>query len=56
MVRERHAALAAAPARLRSRQSAQQQNFREIDLEDPDAVRQRRATANRILGVLKALT
>lgn len=53
-VREWHAALAAAPARLRTRQSAQHRNIREIDLKDPDAVRQRRATANRILGVLKA--
>ena len=34
--------------------SANRQNVREIDLGDPDAVRQRRATANRILGVLKA--
>lgn len=54
MVREWHAALADAPARLRTRRSANWQNVREIDLEDPDAVRQRRATANRILGVLKA--
>jgi integrase len=54
MVREWHAAVAAAPARLRTRLSANRQNVREIDLEDPDAVRQRRATANRILGVLKA--
>jgi integrase len=54
MVRDWHSSLAAAPARLRTRQSARQQNVREIDLEDPDAVRKRRATANRILGVLKA--
>jgi hypothetical protein len=53
-VREWHAALAEAPARLRTRQSAKQRNVRQIDLKDPDAVRQRRATANRILGVLKA--
>ena len=54
MVREWHAALAEAPARLRTRRSANRRNVREIDLKDPDAVRQRRATANRILGVLKA--
>ena len=54
MVREWHAALAEAPARLRTCRSANRRNVREIDLKDPDAVRQRRATANRILGVLKA--
>jgi hypothetical protein len=54
MVREWHAALADSPARLRSRKSAKQPNVRKIDLKDPDAVRQRRASANRILGVLKA--
>jgi integrase len=54
MLREWHAALADAPARLRTRPSANRQNIRETDLEDADAVRQRRATANRILGVLKA--
>ena len=53
-IRQWHAALAEAPARLRTRKTAKQQNVRQIDLKDPDAVRQRRATANRILGVLKA--
>ena len=54
MIREWHAALAEAPARLRTRKTAERRNVREIDLENPDAVRQRRASANRILGVLKA--
>jgi integrase len=54
MIREWHAALAEAPARLRTRRTAKQRNVREIDLKDLDAVRQRRASANRILGVLKA--
>jgi hypothetical protein len=49
-----HAALAEAPARLRTRKTAKQQNSRDIDPDDPDAVRRRRATANRILTVLKA--
>src|SRR5271166_2047497 len=49
-----HAALAEAPARLRTRKTAKRQNVRDIDLEDPNAVRQRRASANRIFGVLKA--
>jgi integrase len=54
MIRQWHLALAEAPARLRTRKAAKHRNFREIDLKDPDAVRQRRASANRILGVLKA--
>jgi integrase len=54
MIRQWHADLAEAPARLRTRKTAQRRNIREIDLKDPNAVRQRRATANRIFGVLKA--
>jgi integrase len=54
MIREWHAALAEAPARLRTRKLAKQRNIRDIDIEDPNAVRQRRASANRIFGVLKA--
>jgi integrase len=54
MIRRWHLALAEAPARLRTRKTAQQQKVRNIDLEDVNAVRQRRATANRIFGVLKA--
>jgi hypothetical protein len=49
-----HAALADPPCRLRTRKTASQQNFCEIDPDDPDAIRRRRATANRILTVLKA--
>jgi integrase len=54
MIRRWHLALAEAPARLRTRKTAQQQKVRNIDLEDVNAVRQRRASANRIFGVLKA--
>jgi len=54
IIREWHAALAEAPARLRTRKTAHRQHVREFDLEDPNAVRQRRASANRILGILKA--
>ena len=54
MIRQWHAAVAEAPARLRTRKTATRRNVRDIDLEDSDAVRQRRASANRIFGVLKA--
>jgi integrase len=54
MIRQWHAALAEAPARLRTSRREEQQKVRDIDLEDPNAVRRRRATANRIFGVLKA--
>jgi integrase len=53
-IRQWHAKIAQAPPRLRSRRAAEQQRVREIDTDDPNAVRQRRASANRILGVLKA--
>ncbi len=51
-IREWHHALAAAPRRVRTK-PGQEQQFAEHD-DDPDAVRARRATANRILTVLKA--
>lgn len=54
MIRHWHAELAEAPPRLRTRTIAKQQNVREIDVEDHDAVRRRRASANRIFGILKA--
>jgi hypothetical protein len=54
MIRQWHLALAEAPARLRTRKTGQQQKVRNIDLEDVNAVRQRRASANRIFGALKA--
>src|SRR5262249_54861261 len=53
MIRQWHAELAAAPARLRTRKT-QQQRVQEVDPDDPHALRRRRATANRIFGVLKA--
>jgi integrase len=46
-------AMAASPARLRSRPGTPQR-FRAVDLEDEDGARRRRATANRILTILKA--
>src|SRR5262249_55823582 len=48
-----HRALAAAPARLRSRKG-EQPRHRSDDGNDPEAPRRRRATANRTLTVLKA--
>jgi len=54
MIRQWHAALAETPARLRTRKAARQQNYSELDLKDLNAVRRRRAGANRIFGVLKA--
>ena len=54
LIRQWHAELAAAPARLRTRTIAKQQNVRRHDVEDKDAVRRRRASANRIFGVFKA--
>jgi integrase len=46
--------LAASPARLRSPKDATKPNFRALNKTDPEAVRQRRASANRTLTVLKA--
>lgn len=54
IVRDWHAARAKAALRLRTRKSADTHNNREFDANDPDAVRKRRATANRDLTVLKA--
>ncbi len=54
MIRHWHAELAEAPPRLRTRTIARQQNVRQIDIEDHEAVRRRRASANRIFGILKA--
>jgi integrase len=53
-IRNWHAELAAAPARLRTRRTANKQNRRPIDPHDSEAARRRRATANRVLTVLKA--
>jgi integrase len=54
-LREWLAALAEAPARLRTAKGATKRNERAIDKDDPDALRRRRATANRTLTVLKAV-
>jgi integrase len=54
MIQQWHSKLAEAPPRLRTGRTAERPKYRTIDPDDPDAVRQRRATANRILGVLKA--
>jgi integrase len=54
LLRKWHAALAAAPARPRTRQNATSRNLRTVDPSDPDTARRRRATANRVLTILKA--
>lgn len=54
IIRDWHAARAKAPIRMRTRKLATEQNARVFDAEDPNAVRKRRATANRDLTVLKA--
>ena len=46
--------LAASPARLRVKKDAKKPNFRELNKNDGDAIRRRRASANRTLTVLKA--
>jgi integrase len=46
--------LAASPARLRTKKDAKRPNFRELVKGDDDAIRRRRASANRTLTVLKA--
>ena len=49
-----HRGLATAPKRLRTKKTAKKVATKEIDRSDAGAVRSRRATANRILTVLKA--
>jgi integrase len=46
--------MADAPARLRTAPNGVDQNFREVDSDDPEAIRKRRASANRIMSMLKA--
>jgi integrase len=53
IIRHWQTEIATAPPRLRTR-SGQQQKVRAISPDDPDAVRRRRASANRILNILKA--
>lgn len=47
-------AIAEAMPRIRNKPDATEQGYRQIDPNDPDALRKRQATANRILTVLKA--
>src|SRR5206468_1790911 len=47
-------ALASAPRLVRSRKVATERKMRAVDASDPDEVRKRRATANRVFTVLKA--
>jgi integrase len=46
--------LAGSPARLRSKKNAKKPNLRQLVKDDPEALRRRRASANRTLTVLKA--
>jgi integrase len=50
-----HRGLAALPPRKRRRKTAGEIAYLEVDMTDPDIIRQRRASANRILTVLKAI-
>ena len=52
-IRAWHRNRAAASPRIRTRRGAEQQH-RQLDGDDPESVRRRRATANRILTILKA--
>jgi len=49
-----HHNIATSPAMLRTGRSAETRNTRPLAVDDPDATRRRRATANRILTILKA--
>lgn len=52
-IRRWHQKLVETPARARTRKG-EKQNFRVLPADDPDAERRRRATANRVLTILKA--
>ena len=54
IIRSWHRGLATSPARLRTGAAATSQRVRPLPSDDPDALRARRATANRILTQLKA--
>ncbi len=54
VIRAWHHKLASAPARLRTRAGTKTQRVRKLAADDADANRARRATANRVLTVLKA--
>ncbi len=53
-LRDWHAALATASPRLRTGKLAEKLNVREVEENDLDAIRRRRATANRTMHILKA--
>lgn len=52
-LRHWHKGLAKAPRRIRTKKGAEQRT-RAVDLNDPELARQRKVSANRILGLLKA--
>lgn len=54
MLRDWLRSVAAAPKRLRTKRGAEQSSARPVDCSDANAMRARRATANRVLNVLKA--
>lgn len=53
-LRSWHRGLAVAPRLIRTKAGAEQRATRDVDLDDPEVLRARRATANRVLTVLKA--
>lgn len=53
-IKKWHQDLAMAPPRLRNKKDSKERKVREIDFDDPEALRKRKATANRILTILKA--
>jgi integrase len=54
VLRKWHRDLAKAPRRIRTHKGAAEHKTAPIDLEDPEASRRRKVSANRILGLLKA--
>jgi integrase len=54
VIRHWHRNVAKAPKRVRTKKGAAAQHIRAIDLNDPEAARRRKVSANRILGLLKA--
>ena len=54
MLRKWHRDLAKAPRRIRTHKGAAEHKTAPIDLDDPEASRRRKVSANRILGLLKA--
>ncbi len=53
-IRDWHTSLAAAPKLVRTKASADQRATKALDVDDSEAVRARRSTANRVLTILKA--